>query len=224
LSKKVDDQTEMIKDQTEMIKDQTIRINKLIGTSEDIKSDLDLLVNITTETIERDEMSQMTTCVASKDRINVPTNKCNIESNAIIRNNEPDAKFKYKSIRGVYSYVKLTIGKHTGTKFTRLGKDNKEPWLISVVGNPNEFNYTFIKAYADVPNARHLFRASRELIFETSGVNFNFNNSEPELIQHIQDIFDNRLVVPLLPVHKSEAVRKSSTRVREAKSKTKTAR
>jgi phage anti-repressor protein len=201
--------------------EQSKEINRILGHTIDIKEDMSTLLDVTIEQIELNELSQVTTRVASNDRINIPKRKYDTECLAIVRNEDNSSEFKYKTIRGTYTYVKATIGKLTGTKFQRLTKHNNKPWLVTS-SDPDNYEYTFIKAFSDVSNARHLFRASEELKFESSGVNFNTSMSESDLLEYIQKVYDNRLSIPLLESDTLEAKKKSKSKIKEVKSKTRT--
>jgi hypothetical protein len=236
LSKEISEIKQMNINQNKKIDDlkdinlaQSKEIQNLLGYTKNIDEDINTLIDLSIEQIEE-------TRVASNDRINIPTNACHIENMAIVKSSDPNCKKPYHMIRGIYSYVKVTIGKLTGTKFGRISKSNTDPWLIATVGDPSKYDYVFVKAFSNAgiartcnpyPNARHLFRAAKEfkdpdgskIIESAEGTNFSTLASESELLDWIQKVFDNRLTIKIEELDLQKARAEFSKKIKNTKSK-----
>jgi hypothetical protein len=215
LMKKLDDQSKELAE----IKQLNMEV---LGYTKHIDEDINTLIDLSIEQIEE-------TRVASNDRINIPTNACHIENMAIVKSTDPNCKKPYHMIRGIYSYVKVTIGKLTGTRFSRVLKNNTNPWLISTVGDPSKYDYIFVKAFSNIPNARHLFRAAKEfkdpdgskIIESSEGNDFGTLASEPDLLDWIQKVFDNRLTIKIEELDLQKAKSEFSKKIKNTKPKSK---
>jgi hypothetical protein len=222
LEKKIDKISKENAEQTKVMNEQSKEIKELLGYTTSIKTDINNLIDLTVEQIEESELAKVETQVASKDRINKPASSCNIECMAIIKNTSKELPFKM--IRGTYTYVKLTIGRLTGTKFARVVRGDE--WSITENGSGP---YEFIKAYSNVPNARHLFRAFKiskntnnsNTIKSVVGINFSSDLSDFELLDQIQYIFDNRLTIEVEERDRLLASKSANKKIREVKSKIK---
>lgn len=175
------------------------------------------------DAVEESELNRTSANKAAIDRINVPSDLSDIEHLAVLRANHPDSKFKYRVIRGIYSYVKVTIGSLCGTRFKILSKNNKEPWLVTSIGDPEDHEYTFVKAYPNVSNTRHLFRAIKKpnIIVSHNLTHFNIFVSEQDLLDEIQYVFDERLTIEIEKQDQLDAKKKAKKRVNKMKDKIK---
>jgi phage anti-repressor protein len=176
------------------IDQQSAKIDELLGHTKDIKEDLGDLTDMVFEYAENNETLKVEKAIASNERVNTPSNKNNIEQLVVLRLKNNIDGYKYRTIRGIVSYVRIEIRKYTGISF------NKD-WSIKHINpNYNDYNYEFVKIYNDIPNARHLLRAVKEREIggiTTHSVEFNISISEQEVLDIFQMAFDLRWTIEI---------------------------
>jgi phage anti-repressor protein len=203
LSDKIDKQSAKIDKQSD-------EIHQLLGTTRNIQDDLHDLTDMVFDYSEQNKTLKVENNIATSERINNPKNKNDIEQFVILRvkDNIENYKYKYRTIRGTTSYIKIKTRQYTGLTF------NKD-WSIKNSNNINK-DYEFVKIYNDVPNARHLFRAIKErnlYCINEYNVEFNIIIQEHEVLQIFQEIFDSRLTIEIEEREQKEIKRRSKYNV-----------
>jgi hypothetical protein len=217
LMRKIDEHSESTKQQFEHINECTKYIKDVFEYVKNIQADVTTLIDITTEQIESTNLARE--CL-SPTRVIFENHT---ESMAVIKNKDPSSFYKYKMISGTYTYVKVTVGRLTGTKFENINSNNKDPWLVISDDDidADDYEHTFVKAYSDIANVKHLLKYIKELIFEPGGINFNIEVSESDMLERIQTTINNRPLIPTSPVTPKIGPRRPTFNIKEYRPKSK---
>jgi hypothetical protein len=190
---------------------QTAKIDELLNYSKDTQDDLHTILDFTIEQVEQTETMKM----SISDRINVPPNNYDIEQLVIF---EKDSQLYV--VRGTKTYVSAKCRQLCGKALTKL--------TDSIKHKEDGYDYTYLRYYKDVPNARHLFRVIKQQLGNKIKTKTNTiileDISIDDILNRIQDIFDQRLTVNLDEDQLKTVKYQSKKNINEIKTKTKTLR
>jgi hypothetical protein len=205
LSKEIDEIKQLSLDQSKVMLDQTNQIQELLGYAKDTKDDISTLLDFSLEQAEQSELHNLEIKKVVNDRINGPITSSNVEQLILFKVDNA-----YYVVRGTLSYIKAKFRSLTGITYSDRKKSSSNT------------NYIYVETFENVPNARHLYRAlSKFITITVKGNSFTTDDSEPNIIKAIQNVFDKRLTITIEQEELLVAKRNATKKVKSVNIKTK---